>query len=46
VLCPSVCGVMVNCQCVLYIGWNRYSEIVAKVIIGTYESNIKKYIKA
>jgi hypothetical protein len=31
--------------CIIYVGWSRYSEIVAKVIIGTYETNIKTHKK-
>jgi len=32
-LCPSMHCVMVKCQCVLYIGWSRYTEIIIIVII-------------
>lgn len=41
VLCPSVFGVMVNHQCVLYVGWSRYTEIIVKVIIEHIKINTK-----
>jgi len=32
-LCPSICGVMVNHKYVLHVGWSRYTEIIIKVIM-------------
>ena len=41
-LCPSIYGIMVNRQCVLCIGWGRYTGIIIKVIVHrTYKSNYK-----
>jgi hypothetical protein len=32
-LCPSVCGTVVNRHCSLYTEWSKYTEIVVKVTI-------------
>ena len=35
-----MCCVMVKHQCVLYVGWSTYTEIIVKFIIEHIESNI------